>query len=93
MSRVYIDTREFSHPVPMEMAVDVIASLDGDSYLYMHHTKKPMPLLDLAKTQRLQSFYYEDSLAYFVIKTNDKGEQVMHFYGNFSTESQNAIKQ
>ena len=62
MSRVYIDTREFSHPVPMEMAVDVIASLDADSYLYMHHTKKPIPLLDLAKTQRLQSFYYEDSL-------------------------------
>ncbi len=39
------------------------------------------------------SFYYEDSLAYFVIKTNEKGEQVMHFHGNFSTESQKAIKQ
>ncbi|MFK5976661.1 MAG: hypothetical protein QM493_09155 [Sulfurovum sp.] len=62
MSRVYIDTREFSHPIPMEMAIEVIVSLDNDSYLYMLHTKKPIPLLDLAKTQRLESFYYEDSL-------------------------------
>jgi len=62
MSRKYIDTREFSHPIPMEMAVEVIASLDSSSYLYMHHNRKPIPLLDLAKTQRLESFYYEDSL-------------------------------
>ncbi len=62
MTKRYIDTREFSHPIPMEMAVEVIASLDNDSYLYMHHTKKPTPLLDLANTQRLESFYYEDSL-------------------------------
>ena len=60
--RRYIDTREFSHPIPMEMAIEVIGSLDNSSYLYMHHTKKPMPLLDLAKSKRMESFSYEDSL-------------------------------
>lgn len=60
--RRYIDTREFAHPVPMEMALEVLQSLDSSSYLYMLHSKKPTPLLDLAKNKRFESFYYEDSL-------------------------------
>lgn len=62
MNQRYIDTREFAHPVPMEMALEVIGSLDSSSYLYMHHTKKPIPLLDLAKSQGFKVFYQEDEL-------------------------------
>ncbi|MDQ7049599.1 MAG: serine hydrolase domain-containing protein [Enterobacterales bacterium] len=39
------------------------------------------------------SFYYENSLSYFVIKNNDKGQQIMNFYFNLSIDPQRAVKE
>lgn len=47
--KVSIDTRNLSHPAPLDIASQSMQELDEESYLYMLHTKNPIPLLDLAK--------------------------------------------
>jgi TusA-related sulfurtransferase len=49
MRRLGIDTRELAHPEPLEMAIKILKELSDDTYLYMLHTKNPIPLLDLAQ--------------------------------------------
>ena len=48
MRRLGIDTRELAHPEPLEMAIKILQQLSEETYLYMLHTKNPIPLLDLA---------------------------------------------
>ena len=49
MRRIGIDTRELVHPEPLEMAIKILKELSDETYFYMIHTKKPIPLLDLAQ--------------------------------------------
>ena len=49
MRKISIDTRELSHPKPLEMSMKILRTLDDESYLYMLHSKNPIPLLDLAQ--------------------------------------------
>lgn len=49
MRRLGIDTRELAHPEPLEMAIKILQQLNDETYLYMLHTKNPIPLLDLAQ--------------------------------------------
>jgi len=58
--KIYLDAREMEHPEPMERSMKIIQSLDDDSYLYMLHRKKPLPLIDLAQEHLLQVISKED---------------------------------
>jgi hypothetical protein len=58
--KIYLDAREMEHPEPLQKSMRIIHSLDENSYLYMLHTKKPIPLVDLAKTHLYQVLTKED---------------------------------
>lgn len=60
MRRIGLDTRELEHPEPLEMAMKVLQTLEENTYLYMLHRKKPLPLIDLAKENNLSVYTHED---------------------------------
>lgn len=60
LRKIGLDTRKLAHPEPLEMAMKIVQSLDEDSYLYMLHRKKPLPLIDLAKEHQYQVVDQED---------------------------------
>ena len=53
MTRRFLDARSMEHPEPLEKAIAILRSLDGESYLYMLHRKEPVPLIALAKEHGL----------------------------------------
>ena len=59
MSRILLDTRDFAHPKPLEMAIDALRSLDEQSYLYMLNRKNPIPLIKLAEQHGYQTLSRE----------------------------------
>ena len=60
MRRIGLDTRELEHPEPLEMAMKILQTLEENTYLYMLHRKKPLPLIDLAKENNLSVYTHED---------------------------------
>ena len=60
MKKIDIDTRELSHPKPLEMAIKILRTLDDENYLYMLHSKNPIPLLDLAQEHGFLTLSKED---------------------------------
>ena len=58
--KIYLDAREMEHPEPMEKSMKIIQSLDENSYLYMLHRKKPLPLIDLAQQHLLKVLTKKD---------------------------------
>lgn len=60
LRKIGLDARKLAHPEPLEMAMKIVQSLDEDSYLYMLHRKKPLPLIDLAKEHQYQVVDQED---------------------------------
>ena len=59
--KIYFDAREMEHPEPLEKSMKIIQSLDENSYLYMLHRKKPLPLIDLATKHLLKVLTKEDT--------------------------------
>ena len=59
MTHRLLDSREMSHPEPLEKAVAILRELDAESCLYMLSRKNPIPLLKLAEEHRLQSLSRE----------------------------------
>ena len=59
-NKIFFDAREMEHPEPLEKSMKIIQSLDENSYLYMLHRKKPLPLIDLAKKHLLNVLTKED---------------------------------
>ena len=59
MRRISLDSRELEHPKPLEMAIDILKSLDNDSYMYMLNKRNPIPLINLASSQNLQTLSKE----------------------------------
>jgi len=49
----FLDAREMEHPEPLEKSIDILKSLDNNSYFYMLHRKEPIPLLALARKYKL----------------------------------------
>ncbi len=80
MKKIFIDTREFAHPKPFEMAIKVIKDLDNENYLYMLHTKEPIPLLDLAKEQHCKVVSKQDSQDEWHILISNNQEIDLHSY-------------
>ena len=60
MRRLGIDTRELAHPEPLEMAIKILQQLQEDTYLYMLHSKNPVPLLDLAQEHGYRTLSQEN---------------------------------
>jgi TusA-related sulfurtransferase len=68
-----IDTRELAHPEPLEMAIKILQQLNEDAYLYMLHTKNPIPLLDLAQEQGYRTLSQENSVGdWEIVITSNK---------------------
>ncbi len=62
MRKLGIDTRELAHPEPLEVAIKTLQQLSNDTYLYMLHTKNPIPLLDLAQEQGYRTLSKENKV-------------------------------
>ena len=44
---ILLDTREFDHPIPLQMAVDAFKKLHGDEVIHMIHRREPIPLFEI----------------------------------------------
>lgn len=44
---ILLDTREFDHPIPLEMAVNAFKKLSGDEIIHMIHRREPIPLFEI----------------------------------------------
>jgi len=44
---ILLDTREFDHPIPLEMAVSAFKKLSGDEVIHMIHRREPIPLFEI----------------------------------------------
>ncbi|AFV96373.1 MULTISPECIES: DUF2249 domain-containing protein [unclassified Sulfuricurvum] len=44
---ILLDTREFDHPIPLEMAVDRFKKLKGEEVIHMIHRREPIPLFEI----------------------------------------------
>lgn len=44
---ILLDTREYDHPIPLEMAVDAFKKLTGDEIVHMIHRREPIPLFEI----------------------------------------------
>jgi hypothetical protein len=73
MRKLGIDTRELAHPEPLEMAIKILQQLNEDTYLYMLHSKNPIPLLDLAQEHGYRTMSQENSVGdWEIVITNNK---------------------
>ena len=73
MRKLGIDTRELAHPEPLEMAIKILQQLNDDTYLYMLHTKNPIPLLDLAQEHGYRTLSQENSVGdWEIVITSNK---------------------
>ncbi|HEX5330736.1 DUF2249 domain-containing protein [Sulfuricurvum sp.] len=44
---ILLDTREFDHPIPLEMATSAFKKLSGDEVIHMIHRREPIPLFEI----------------------------------------------
>lgn len=73
MRKLGIDTRELAHPEPLEIAIKTLQQLNNDTYLYMLHSKNPIPLLDLAQEHNYRTLSQENSAEdWEIVITNNK---------------------
>lgn len=61
MKKISFDARELEHPKPLQLALKHLMSMDDESYLYMIHRKKPIPLIEIAKDKNFVSLIHEDT--------------------------------
>lgn len=61
MKKILLDAREMEHPEPLRLALKDLMSMDDESYLYMIHRKKPIPLIEIAKDKNFAQFIHEDA--------------------------------
>lgn len=66
---ILLDTREFDHPIPLEMAVNAFKKLSGDEVIHMIHRREPIPLFEiiLKNGGRFRSIQIEENLWHIYI--------------------------
>lgn len=66
---ILLDTREFDHPVPLEMAVGAFKKLSGDEVIHMIHRREPIPLFEIIVKNGgcFRSIKIEENLWYIYI--------------------------
>jgi len=74
VKKVLLDARELAHPKPLEMAIESLREMDGDSYLYMINRKNPVPLISLANQHGFQVLTHQidDELWHILITKNQE---------------------
>ena len=60
MKKILLDAREMEHPIPLQLALNHLQSMEKDDYLYMIHRKKPIPLIEVAKEKEFAHFSHQD---------------------------------
>lgn len=66
---ILLDTREFDHPIPLEMAVGAFKKLSGDEVIHMIHRREPIPLFEIIvkNSGRFRSIKIEENLWHIYI--------------------------
>ena len=66
---ILLDTREFDHPLPLEMAVNAFKKLSGDEVIQMIHRREPIPLFEIILNNggRFRSIQFEENLWHIYI--------------------------
>jgi hypothetical protein len=66
---ILLDTREFDHPIPLEMAVGAFKKLSGDEVIHMIHRREPIPLFEIIVKNggRFRSIKIEENLWHIYI--------------------------
>jgi len=82
MRKIGLDTRNLEHPEPFEMSIKILRTLDMDSYLYMLHRKKPLPLIDLANEHKFQVFTHQDTHEHWHILISKNTSEDLSTYLN-----------
>ena len=74
MREYFLDARALEHPEPLKQAIEILKSLDQESFLYMLHRKEPIPLLALANEHKLNniSHHGEDGNWHILISPNSE---------------------
>jgi len=44
---ILLDTREFDHPLPLEMTIEAFKKLSGNEVIHMIHRREPIPLFEI----------------------------------------------
>lgn len=44
---ILLDTREFDHPIPLQMVVSEFKKLSTDEVIHMIHRREPIPLFEI----------------------------------------------
>lgn len=55
-----LDTREFDHPIPLEMTIDAFKKLSGSEVIHMIHRREPIPLFAIITKNGGQYLSFED---------------------------------
>lgn len=58
---ILLDTREFDHPIPLEMAFDAFKKLTSSEVIHMIHRREPIPLFELIEKNGGIHLAYQDS--------------------------------
>ncbi|HEX5623408.1 MAG TPA: DUF2249 domain-containing protein [Sulfuricurvum sp.] len=58
---ILLDTREYDHPTPLEMAVDTFKTLNGSEVMHMIHRREPLPLFEIVRNQGGRHFSYQEA--------------------------------
>lgn len=61
MKKILLDARELEHPIPLQLALNHLQTMNTNEYLYMIHRKKPIPLLEVAKEKKFSHLFYEEN--------------------------------
>jgi len=61
MTKILLDARELEHPIPLQLALNHLQTMNTNEYLYMIHRKKPIPLLEVAKEKTFQHLYHKEN--------------------------------
>ena len=61
MNKILLDARELEHPIPLQLALNHLQSMNTNEYLYMIHRKKPIPLLEVAKEKEFSHLFHQEN--------------------------------
>jgi len=60
MDVIKLDVRSLEHPLPLERALALFATLTVNEVIHMIHNKEPLPLLELVGKEGGRYHTYED---------------------------------
>lgn len=78
---ILLDTREFDHPLPLEMAVERFKNLPEDEVIHMIHRREPLPLFEIiSKNGGRYLSIREDENLWHIYITRSQNVKLEHPY-------------